>query len=48
MARPIKETPELFGKFCNQIGSEELWLFKPEIKGSKAFYETDFSAKTGI
>ena len=29
--------------FCDRIGNEELWLFKKSIKGSKAFYEKDFS-----
>ena len=38
-----EQAHKVLSKFCNQIGSEELWLFKPEIKGSKAFYEADFS-----
>ncbi|MCQ2592610.1 MAG: 4-alpha-glucanotransferase [Treponema sp.] len=27
---------------CNQIGTEELWLFKPEIQGSKTLASYDF------
>lgn len=38
-----EQAHSVLSKFCNQIGSEELWLFKPEIKGSKAFYENDFT-----
>ena len=30
--------------FCDRIGNEELWLFKKSVKGSKSFYETDFSS----
>ena len=29
--------------FCDRIGSEELWLFKKDVTGSKDFYDTDFS-----
>ena len=38
-----EQAHQVLSKFCNQIGSEELWLFKPEIKGCNAFYEDDFS-----
>lgn len=38
-----EQARNVLSTFCNQIGSEELWLFKPEIKGSKEFYQTDFS-----
>lgn len=29
--------------FADRIGSEELWLFKPSIKGDRDFYEADLS-----
>lgn len=38
-----EQAHNVLSKFCNQIGGEELWLFKPEIKGSKEFYQTDFT-----
>ncbi len=28
--------------FCNRIGSEELWLFKKNLKGSRQIQDTDF------
>lgn len=33
-------------KFANRIGQEELWLFKPEIKGDKDFFEADLKSLT--
>ncbi|MDE5898152.1 MAG: 4-alpha-glucanotransferase [Treponemataceae bacterium] len=37
----------ILGQFMNRIGGEELWLFKPELKGDKDICEADLGAWCG-